>query len=463
MNIKNIRYKYKHGFTLVELLVTLAILSIVLSAAFSMGSFGNKAFKKGESKSEVQSNLRLAADYITKQLRYASNVSLTNDDETTSKIETNEYIYIDSSGMLKHYANGVTNDIVKISNGDVAKPLTFSTDAGTNVVNFTLDGSSGKEAYSLSSSVYLLNQNSGISIVSTPSPTAVSYTPGQAFSMDENTNKINSIELSAPQYNAAPNSTVQLTVTVTPSSASNAVVWEVSPSEIGTVDTSNILHVSETASLSSTFTVKATSINNPLMSDTKTFTVTGTPAETIPVDSLKINSDYDFVFNNNGVLQMNAVISPSNATNKTVIWSIDKPDNIAKIDSSGKLTAVTTSNIPDYISVTANASGKTAYKTIKISHMMINDGNSISTSSNHYTLYCNVDSTGNPASESTGIKYDSIRWSLSGNKKGTSLNSKTGNTVELNIANGNDEFTVTVTASSMQGVSMSSSITISTK
>jgi prepilin-type N-terminal cleavage/methylation domain-containing protein len=62
----------RSGFSLIELIVVIAILSIVITSAFSLFSFGNTIFRKGSSQYNVQADLRLASDFITNQLRYAA-------------------------------------------------------------------------------------------------------------------------------------------------------------------------------------------------------------------------------------------------------------------------------------------------------------------------------------------------------------------------------------------------------
>lgn len=68
------------GFTLVEIIVAIAIASLVLVAATSIILFGYNTFNKGNRQSELQANTRLAIDYIDKQIKYAGTVAF---DETS--------------------------------------------------------------------------------------------------------------------------------------------------------------------------------------------------------------------------------------------------------------------------------------------------------------------------------------------------------------------------------------------
>jgi hypothetical protein len=67
----------ERGFLLTELTVTIALLVVVLAVAFIFFFFCQRSFSEGEKKTIVQSNVRLAANYITKEVRYADNISTT--------------------------------------------------------------------------------------------------------------------------------------------------------------------------------------------------------------------------------------------------------------------------------------------------------------------------------------------------------------------------------------------------
>lgn len=478
MILKEKKYFKNKGVTLIEVILVLSILTVVISTAFSMGLFGNRIFNKGTSKSELQSNIRYAADYISKQLRYASNVSLTNDDDDSSKIADNQYIYVDSNGMLKHFANGVTKDIVKISDSNFFEALKFNASNGKNVVSFTVSGWTKDESYSVSSSVYLLNQNTGVSIQKTENPTAVSYTSGVPFTTDVNTNDVTSITISAPRDDVDLNSTIQLTVSVLPVTASSMVTWQVDP-EYGYIDpVNNILHVLSTAPTNSTFEVTATSVLNPSKSDTKKFKTTNNVNASIPVSSIDIESPYDFIFNDNGVLQLNVNVKPLNATYDKITWSIKSPtDNRVSINQDGKLTVkgIIDNNVINVVATVFYKIGDDEYsiqdnKNINVATIKINDGKAItSPKKSTCILSCNIYINGQKKllTEEYGITLSNIKWELSDAKNGASISSDTGNqsgnTVTLTFPKGEDNFKVIVTVKTNQDLYISASIDAKTK
>jgi prepilin-type N-terminal cleavage/methylation domain-containing protein len=70
--------KKNGGFTLIELIVTLAIFSIVLVAILNLFLFNNRVYSRSENLSEVQFDVRMASDYITTELRNKNSISITD-------------------------------------------------------------------------------------------------------------------------------------------------------------------------------------------------------------------------------------------------------------------------------------------------------------------------------------------------------------------------------------------------
>ncbi|PFO03547.1 hypothetical protein COJ85_12905 [Bacillus sp. AFS076308] len=108
------------GVTLIELLAALSLLSIILLLASSVHLLGLKQSSSQTSEIQNQSNVRLAMNIITREIRKASTVSFINIDDTDL-----------SNDQLK--INGV--DIYKLENKNITKnanPLI------TNIQTFTL-------------------------------------------------------------------------------------------------------------------------------------------------------------------------------------------------------------------------------------------------------------------------------------------------------------------------------------
>ncbi|MGJ7920538.1 prepilin-type N-terminal cleavage/methylation domain-containing protein [Neobacillus sp. LXY-4] len=70
--------KNEKGLTLLELLITLALVSMVLLMATSVHLFGQKQMNSQSNEVQNQSNVRLALNIVTKEIRKASSVSVAN-------------------------------------------------------------------------------------------------------------------------------------------------------------------------------------------------------------------------------------------------------------------------------------------------------------------------------------------------------------------------------------------------
>lgn len=72
------KIQQKKGVTLIELIVTLALISVVLVAVFNLFIFNKNVYTKSEELSQVQFDVRMASDMLTKNLRNVSSLSLTD-------------------------------------------------------------------------------------------------------------------------------------------------------------------------------------------------------------------------------------------------------------------------------------------------------------------------------------------------------------------------------------------------
>ena len=71
-----IKKNHEKGFTLVELLVTLAIIGFVITAVYTFYLSGLSGWKRSTDRLEYQQNARIAMDKMVRDLRYAYAVEL---------------------------------------------------------------------------------------------------------------------------------------------------------------------------------------------------------------------------------------------------------------------------------------------------------------------------------------------------------------------------------------------------
>lgn len=170
----------KRGVSLVELMVALILLIIVLGLGYMFYSFGTNSFAMGSSQSNVQQNVRFAANYITGEVRFATEVEILDNDDIPENISDpandNEYIFIED-GKIKHLnKDGETIIFQSISDG-INIVLNFEI-AGTHqdILNFTIYGNDANKNFDLETETTILNLNTQITLEdSTTSMDALRY------------------------------------------------------------------------------------------------------------------------------------------------------------------------------------------------------------------------------------------------------------------------------------------------
>lgn len=82
----------KSGFTLVELLITLAILSIVIAAVTKLFMSTNRTYANNQAILRVQQDVRLSSSFLARDLRKLGN-SVTFDDFYETALDQCGYVY----------------------------------------------------------------------------------------------------------------------------------------------------------------------------------------------------------------------------------------------------------------------------------------------------------------------------------------------------------------------------------
>ncbi len=133
------------------------------------------------------------------------------------------------------------------------------------------------------------------------------------------------------------NGTLQLNVTISPSNATNKnVTWSISNGTgQATINSSGLV----TAIANGTVTARATAADGSGVSGSLLLTISN---QIIPVTGITVTGSNGItsISTDNGTLQLGVTISPSNATNKNVTWSISNGTGQATINSSGLVTAI---------------------------------------------------------------------------------------------------------------------------
>jgi uncharacterized protein YjdB len=250
------------------------------------------------------------------------------------------------------------------------------------------------------------------------------------------------------------NGTLQLTATVTPTNATNkTVTWSITNGTgQATINSSGLV----TAQSNGTVTAKATANDGSGVSGTLVITISN---QSIPVSGIAITGTggSSLITTDNGNLQLTAAVTPSNATNKTVTWSITNGTGQATISSSGLVTAQSNGTVT--AKATANdGSGVFGTLVITISNQVIpvtgiavtgTGGSSLITTDNG-NLQLTAAVTPSNATNKT------VTWSISNGTGQATINSS-----GLVTAQSNGTVTARATANDGSGVFGTLVITIS--
>jgi len=153
--MRNFRANRKNetGFSLIELVITISILSLVSLILYSVNAFGLRSFTNSQKSAEKQFETRMATDFIINKIIYADSIEILTDAPTSTPANAHD-IYFDS-GQLKYYQNGAESNIPGISG---VNDFTFSIakKAGTsNMVNLKIG--KGDPSFDLSTDAIILN------------------------------------------------------------------------------------------------------------------------------------------------------------------------------------------------------------------------------------------------------------------------------------------------------------------
>lgn len=160
------------GFTLLELIIAMAIFGIVVAMIVSLQLFGVKSFHAGSTQSDVQNDLRLVANRISEEVRYAENFQIYSTIPTFDN--QYKYIYLDPLDHLMKLRVGNGTPIV-LAGALGAVTLTFST-TSSRLIHFTISEAKNNQDFNIQSDIDLFNLGSN-SILGTSSGTVIRFGP----------------------------------------------------------------------------------------------------------------------------------------------------------------------------------------------------------------------------------------------------------------------------------------------
>ncbi len=130
--VKRIR-ESDEGFSLVELLLVLALLGLVLSLGFTAYALGTKMYSRSADQAMVQQQERYLIEYFPRELRYAYDVKLfASLNEVPELVEGQTILYSDPQGIWQR--QGESEARLVISAEQVTYDIAFSDKEGTGTL-----------------------------------------------------------------------------------------------------------------------------------------------------------------------------------------------------------------------------------------------------------------------------------------------------------------------------------------
>lgn len=259
MNSKN-----NKGFTLIEVIISLALMGIVAAMIYSLFDFNLKSYAIGNRQSHLQSEVRLSAGNLTKIVRNADKMQLI---DTPATFDVSKRYIFTRNNEIVFYNKG--NEIILSSANHSRFTVSFTKSSTANrSLAFTIRGTDGNETFYLDSEVLI--QNLGTDVLE-QSGNAIMFSSADALSGQEaviaDANQISLAYLGDIEASEIylPTTGINSSTITWFSLSSSIVITTVSGSIIGTV--SRPTNADKEVQLTATIT-------NGEFSETRYFTVT---------------------------------------------------------------------------------------------------------------------------------------------------------------------------------------------
>lgn len=159
--------KEQDGITLIELVVTLAIVTVAVGAILLIFVSGMNIFSSGSSHYDIQGNARLASQYITEELRYAVEIEILDMDNVPEEVNLNDnntipiyqnYLYYDSSTGAIRRLNRFDEVSMLIGNDGY---VNFSSELTGKILKYTVLAKDDSKVYNIENEINILNLHLG--------------------------------------------------------------------------------------------------------------------------------------------------------------------------------------------------------------------------------------------------------------------------------------------------------------
>jgi len=177
--------KHNKGFTLIEGLITLALVALLAIVGLTLYSFINNSVSIGDRQANLQSYARLAKITIEKRVVLSPSVLICSEVPTTDEISgTQKAIYVNGDGkLIEKSHDGTETSLLGNMPADISMSLFFRNtskdetdiDMGGKLLGFSIISSCSGDTYQLDCSILNLfsanlndGDDNGVAILYTP-------------------------------------------------------------------------------------------------------------------------------------------------------------------------------------------------------------------------------------------------------------------------------------------------------
>jgi len=155
MNTKMKRIINQHGLTVIELLIAITIIGVVFTLVASFFKVSVEIYDEGHRQTEEQHAVRLATDFVTRELRNATTIEII-DTAPDSGSPEEFYIYVSNNKLVKYVTDTDTETTYTIGDlDDVA--YNFAVSGSFLTVEFSSRVEASDPAFELVTEVLLNN------------------------------------------------------------------------------------------------------------------------------------------------------------------------------------------------------------------------------------------------------------------------------------------------------------------
>ncbi|OJU09227.1 MAG: hypothetical protein BGN88_04220 [Clostridiales bacterium 43-6] len=310
--------QHKNGFTLIELIVTLAITVLILGVILSMFSFMTNSNKDVNDNLNIQSTAQNIVETVKSELQNASQVTLSTNLVPGTGLDGEYYIFQRNNILYKKV--GQASETPISASSEILCNMTF-TKSG-NILGITVNMlKSGASVYKLSTTVFINN------LEHAPATTAIvtEVLTGNSLTYSKRIKSLKYVQslivTSSTDLITENNGELQMGVSVLPVDATNKnIYWSV---KAGTGNAA----ISPTGKLKAlrngTVTVVATTADGSAISASKIITMSN---QTVKATDLVVQPSSQLIYGP-GSITISAFALPQDTSNRAISWSLDSYEN----------------------------------------------------------------------------------------------------------------------------------------